>query len=137
MQLVGGYGDQLAHAAVGVYAQHLKTLAAVRATAATGQAAAAVQVGLDGDVISHLHLVDAIADGDDLGAKLVAENAWIGEEGLATAKSMQVGAADPDTVDTDEGFTRAWIPGGIGVGLIETAWFGQDKSFHLWLRWSG
>jgi len=123
-----------------MHAKDLKSLAAVRAASTAGQtvaAVAAVEVGLDCHVISHLNLVDVVANGDDFGAKFVADNTWIGEEGLAAAERVQVGAADADAVNADEGVAGARITGLVSAGAIETARLGQDKSLHGWLIWLG
>ena len=54
-----------------------------------------------------LTLVDAVADGDDLDAQLVAGDARVAVERHLAEVAADVGAADADAVDADEGLAGA------------------------------
>ena len=90
----------------------------------TGDAFAAVDVGLDRAAVAGFEPVRIVAGLDHFDAKLVPEHARITEKWLTSGKGVQVGAAYADTVDAHEcvaglanGFAR--IHGGKFSGLFE------------------
>ena len=113
-----------------MHTQNPQILATIRSAAAAGQAGAAVEVRLHGHLVTNLHTINSRTDSENLGAELVAENAGIFEEGLASAEGVQVGAADADAVDADEGVAGSGIARFVGVDAIETARLGEDEGFQ-------
>jgi hypothetical protein len=108
-----------------VDAHYLEVGAAIGFAAAAGDAATAVDVGLDGAAVTGLEAVGFGAGIDNLDAKFVAEDARVVEEGLFTGESVEVGTANADTVDADEGFAggerrfRGVVGGGELAGFFE------------------
>ena len=130
MQLARRNDDPLPHAAVGVHAQDPQTFATIRSAAAAGQAVAAVEVRLHCHLVTNLHAINPRTDSENLGAEFVAEDAGIFEERLASAEGMQVGAADADAVDADEGVAGFGIAWFVGVDAIETTGLGEDEGLQ-------
>src|SRR5262249_46362188 len=95
--------EQAAHAPVGVNAEHLQVFAAVGLSQLAGVAAPAAQIGLDGTSVARLQAVVSAREFEYLDAEFVAKDAGVGEERLAAGEGVQVGAADADTADTDQG----------------------------------
>ncbi len=89
-----------------------------------------MEIGLHRHAVTDRHTINSRSDGDHFGTQLMAQNAWVLEEGLATAESVQVGTTDPHTVDAEQGIPRAGFTGSVGIGTIEAARFGQDEGFH-------
>ena len=106
MQLARGQHELLAHPAVGVDAEHLDVRAAIRLAPAAGDAFLAVDVRLDRAAVAGFDVVDALADGDDLHAEFVPEDARVGEERLLAVESVDVGAAHADAVHAHQGLAR-------------------------------
>ena len=113
-----------------MHTQNPQTFATVRSAAAAGQAVAAVEVRLHCHLVTNLHTINSRTDSENLGAELVAEDAGILEEGLASAEGVQVGAADADAVDADQGVAGSGIAGFVGVDAIETAGLGEDEGLQ-------
>src|SRR5205085_2501004 len=73
VQLVRGNENALAHAAVDVYAEDLEIDTAVAFAAAAGDAAAAIEIRLDGAAVAGAQIGARIIHLVDLDAELVAE----------------------------------------------------------------
>lgn len=119
MQLVRRHGEEVAHPAVGVYAQHLQVHAAVGLAGPTRNAPPAVEAPLDGAAIANLHGCHAVADGDPFDAQLVAEDARVGEIGHLAVEGVDVGAANADAVNAHHGLSGRWVAGWIGPTQCE------------------
>jgi hypothetical protein len=89
--------------------QYLQPGAAIGAASAAGDAVVAVEIRLNGAEIAGTQSCSIFADLEDLNAELMAENAWVFQEGLAAPVGMQVGAADPYPVNPDEGFALSGL----------------------------
>jgi hypothetical protein len=113
-----------------VHAQDPQTFATIRSAAAAGQAVAAVEVRLHRHLVTNLHAINSRTDGENLGAEFVAEDAGILEEGLASSEGMQVGAADADAVDADQGVAGSGIARFVGVDAFETTGLGEDEGLQ-------
>jgi hypothetical protein len=107
MELVRGKDHALAHAAVAMHAEDLQRFAAVGAAALAGVAGAAVEVRLDGAAVADAEMRDAFTDGEDFDAEFMAEDAWELDEGHFAEVAAEVGAADADGADGDEGLAVA------------------------------
>ena len=57
----------------------------------------------------------------------MAQDAGVVEERLAAGEGVEVGAADADAVDADEGFAGAWSRGGFGMELEAARFFEADE----------
>jgi hypothetical protein len=67
----------------------------------------ATDVRLDGAAGTRADLFLVGRRADHFHTQLVAEDPWIGEKRLAAGESVQVGPADADAMNADEGFS--WI----------------------------
>jgi hypothetical protein len=81
-------------------------------------------------MVTNLQTIDSITDSENLGAEFVAEDAGVFEERLASAEGVQVGAADADAVDADEGVAGFGIAWFVGVDAIETTGLGEDEGLQ-------
>ena len=105
-------------------------IAAVGAATQAGVAGAAVEVRLDGAVVTDLEVRDAFAVGEDFDAEFMAEDAWELDEGHLAEVAAEVGAADADGADGDEGHAR-WRWGGFGEGgPLEGFGGGESQGAH-------
>ena len=114
VQLAGRDDELRPQAAVGVDAEDLQVLAAVRRPRRQAKHCLAVDVRLDRAAVAGLDVGHAGADRDDFDAQLVAGNARVAEERHLAEIAADVGAADADAMDADEGFAAA---GGRGSGM--------------------
>src|SRR5206468_3522167 len=85
VKLVSGNHEELLHSAVAVHAEDLELDAAVALSPPAGDAAAAVEVRLDGAAVADFQPRRGVVHRDDLDAQFVAEDARVGEERLAAA----------------------------------------------------
>jgi hypothetical protein len=131
VELVGRDDELVPQPALGVDAEDLKLNAAVALAAPAGDAGAAVEVRLDGAAISGLDVHDAGTNFENFDAEFVADEAGIGEEGLAAFEGVDIGTADTDTMDADEGFAGTGGAGGGVVGKGEAAGGFEDESLHM------
>ena len=104
MELVCGKDHALAHAAVAMDAEDLERLAAVGAAALAGVAGAAVQVRLDGATVADLEMRDTFTNGEDFHTEFMPKDARELDEGHFAEVAAEIGAADADGADGDEGF---------------------------------
>lgn len=125
MELAGWNNELRPHAAVGVDAEDLEFFAAVRSAAAAGVAGRVVDVGFDGAAVTGFDVGHTVADRQDFDAEFVAENARVRHKRHLAEVSADVGAADADAMDADEGFAGAgrWrlgeVDGSEGFGGFE------------------
>lgn len=106
MQFVGRQQQGLPHPSVHMHAENAETFTAVAAALKAGVAGATVQVRFDRTTISRFNLSDAGAGADHLNAQLVSENARVVNEGHLSQIAGDVGAADANGSNRDEGL--AW-----------------------------
>ena len=119
-----------AQAAVAVDAQDLQLLAAVRVAAAAGVAVGIINIRLHGAAVAGLDVGDALADGDDLDAQLVAGDARVAEEGHLAEVAAEVRPADADPVDAHQGLAGSGRGGLGGVDEGEVLGGLQEQGFH-------
>jgi hypothetical protein len=74
--------------------------------AAARRAALTIQVRLDGASIAGLHMGYTFADGENFNSQLVSWNARITEEWHPAEEPAVVRAANPYSVNAQEGFSR-------------------------------
>lgn len=130
VQLVGGQKQAFAQAAVAMHAEHLEGFAAIGFALQAGVAGAAVQVGLHAASIPRGHVADLAADGDDFDTELMAEDAWVVDEGHFTQVTAEVGAADADGANGDQRLAGAGC-GGLGeVDEFECFGAGETEGAH-------
>ena len=122
-------GQQLAHAAVDVDAEDPQRLAAVRPAAQAGARLRIVQERAHRAEIADPHAGVAGRNRLHRDRQLVAEHARIGEERLAPGVGVQVGAADADAVDADEGLALGRARR-RHVAQREAAGFDEDDLLH-------
>ena len=118
-----------AHAAVEVDAQYLQPLAAVCFAELAGTTVAATEVGFHGAASAHVDAALVWWRLKDFDSQLMAEDAWIGEKRLSARERVQVGAADANAMDANEGLTFARL-GGSDVRACEAAWMRERDLFH-------
>jgi hypothetical protein len=87
----------------------LHLFATVGAPAPTGNALATKEVGLYSGAVTDTHAASRRPrpQRHHLDAKLVAQNARIAEEGLATAEGVEIGATDTHLAHPHQGFALA------------------------------
>ena len=103
MQFCRRHGQDLTHAAVDMHPQDLEFGAAIGFAAPAGGAAAAIKVRFHRAAIARRQALRAVTGIDHLDSELVAEDAGIVEKRLASAKGVEIGAADADAADPDQG----------------------------------
>ena len=130
MKLVGGHGDDLAHAAVDMHPEHLEAGAAIGALGPAGDAVSAVEVGLDRAEVAGAQTAGALSRFEYLDTELVAEDAGIFEERLAAAVGVQVRSADSYAADPYKGLSFADSGGRLGLGDHQLARLLQDNCLH-------
>ena len=69
-------------------------------------AGAAVEVGLDGATVADLEMGDTFTDGEDFDTEFMTKDARELDEGHLAEVAAEVGAADADGADGDEGFAK-------------------------------
>ena len=109
-------------------------LVAGQAIVAAGMALLAVHVGLDGAAVAGADVGDAGADGEDFDAEFVAGDARVAEEGHLAEIPANIGPADSDPMNADQGLAGA----GTGrlrngdraeaAGLFESTWVWHRRS---------
>lgn len=104
MEFVRGQDHALAHAPVAMHAEDLQRFAAVGAAALAGVAGAAVEVRLDGATVADLKMRDAFTHGEDFNTEFMPKDARELDERHLAEVATEVGAADADGADGDEGF---------------------------------
>src|SRR5205085_2596520 len=99
-----------------------------------GRTRLAIQVRLDGAAVTRLDVGDVGADLEHLDAQLMAGNTRIAEERHLAQVAADVGAADADAMDANQGLSGA---GTVGLGyadlLEQTGSFQLDR-FHESIR---
>ena len=109
MEFVSRQDQSLTHAAIAMHAQHLECLTAVRASLFAGMTMTAVQVGLDGAVITDLKMIDTFSDGQHLDPELMPQDARELNEGHLSQIAADIGAADTNGADGYQSLTcRRW-----------------------------
>ncbi|GIT28975.1 MAG: hypothetical protein Ct9H300mP1_10210 [Planctomycetaceae bacterium] len=121
VQLVGRHHDFLSHSTVDMDAQDLKGTAAVGSSGTAGAAVPPVEVGFNGTVISHRNAGNPVSQLQDLHAQFVAQHPGVGEVGLLASEGVQVGAADSDSLDTDQDVARPGSGWCFGLAQHEPA----------------
>jgi hypothetical protein len=86
-------------------AQDLDAGAAVGLALTAGNASAAGKIGHHVDDITDSQVAGGVAGFDDSG-ELMTHDARVFEKGLVAAEDMQVGAADADTLDSNQDLSR-------------------------------
>lgn len=99
----------LLHSPVNVDAEHVKVHAAIGAAAAASGAIAAFQIRNDRHRIAGLQQPTGVADLGDFARQLMTEHPWIRKERLSSAIGVKISAANPDSLDGDERFSRLWL----------------------------
>src|SRR5260221_10284519 len=115
MQQIPRYAQERAHAALAVDAEHFQAPATVRRIEPAGRARAATDVRLDGALRARRNAPCIRRRADHFHAQLVSENAWIGEEGLASGEGVQIGSAYADAVNSHQ---RLALTGGLRSGEL-------------------
>ena len=133
VQMGDGNRNEFPHAAIGMYAEAGERLAAVRPPGPAHGAFAAVQIRFHGAAIANLQAEFIRGNGFNFNAEFVAKNAGISEERLPAGKGVQVGAADADPPNADEG-VPLWHIGRWYVGRDESAGFVKGDLEHGKLR---
>src|SRR5262245_17062533 len=131
MELARGHDQALAHAAVDVDAEDLEAGAAVSATASAGDALTAVEIGFDGAAVDGFETAGGVVDPLDLDAELVADDAGVGEEGLASVVGVPVGAADAGAVDPDHGVAGRGVGRGGSLDQAQVAGGVERDRVHV------
>ena len=130
VQFAGREDEAEAEAAIAVDAEDFEALAAVGPAAATGVAGRVVNVRLDGAAVAGFNVGDGGADFENFDAEFVTENARVGEERHFAEVGADVGAADTDTVDADEGVAGARVAGVGEVEALELFRGGEGEGEH-------
>ena len=104
VHFVSGHVDAFAHSAVGVDADDLHVVAAVRFSFAARIAFRVVHVGLDADAVSDSDVRDSGTKFDNFTAKLMAWNSRKLEERKLSQPGGRIGAANADSMDRNLNF---------------------------------
>lgn len=130
MELIYGHRDDLPHAAIDMDSEYLQPGAAIGPAGPAGDALVAVEIGFDGAEITGTQARCIFPDLKDLNTELMAENAGIFKEGLAAPVGMQVGTADPDLVNPDQGFALTGPGRGFGFCYQQLSGFLEYNGLH-------
>jgi hypothetical protein len=85
-----------------MYAAYLDGRAAVGFTGPAGDAMATGEIGDDGDRLAGLE-TGGLIEVHEIAGQLVTQDTGIAEKGLCAFISMEIGTADADTADPDDG----------------------------------
>ena len=107
MQVVEGDRKQLAHAAVGVNAQHLDPFAAIALAQAAGVAGATAQVRFSGAAVARADPAPVRRRLDHFHGEFVAENPRVGEIGLPAFVGMIIRSTKSHAARAHQGLARA------------------------------
>ena len=130
MELARGHLDELPHPPVHVDAEDLEPCAAVAPAAPAGDAPSAFHVGLEGAAVAGPQARATRGRLEQLHAQLVAEDARVGEKRLVALDRVEIGAADADPPDADQGLLGSERPRRRTVGGDEPARLLEHDLLH-------
>jgi hypothetical protein len=110
--------------------QHADVCAAIWFASAARDALAAVDIRFHRAVVAGLDVRHAFANGKNLDAEFVAQDARIGKERLFAVKSMDVRAANADAMNAHQRFACFGRCGQISGKDYQFPWLFEADGFH-------